>query len=222
MMIEFNFKNITSLISLLISIVALAFSYFSYDIAKMSYDFHVHFSSLQNTPSIVEEIDSTTVTFSATKDAELQGIELIFPSKLKRQSLVVNTKPIRIRKETLENIAFDYLNENYQLKDSFVAVGVFRIPVMLNYSAISLSQPQLLRENRFLLFEFVWGNDIPHIKFTNTFLNERCGFPLKGHMFLKLPFADVPVERIARQDSMDVQELLDAQLQSFSQFLQPK
>jgi hypothetical protein len=126
----------------------------SFQTSKDALQYQSNKDSFQNTPAITEKLDSTYVNFGLNNESELQLINIIFPSKLEQNDLIVNTKPIRVRKDILHQIAEKYLQENITKKDSVIYVGTFSIPVMINYSAIVFGQQSRLRENRFLIYDF--------------------------------------------------------------------
>ena len=200
--------------TLIVSIIALVVSYLSFQTSQNALEYQSNKDSFQNTPALSELIDSTYVNFSLNNDSELQFLNIVFPSQMKEKDFVLNTKPLRIKKDILNQITENYLEENITRKDSVAYVGIFSIPVMINYSAIVFGQQNRLRENRFLVYEFDGTKEKFKAEFKNSFLVSRYGYPIKGHYFWNNPFKDNQEEKIEKQDQKDIEELLNIQFQS--------
>ncbi len=204
--------NLVNIGTLVVSITALVVSYLSFQTSRDALEYQSNKDSFQNTPAITEKLDSTYINFGLNNDSELQLLNIVFPSKLEQNNILLNTKPIRITKDVFHQITEQYLQENLIIKDSIIYVGTFSIPVMLNYSAIILGQQHKLRENRLLICDFY--NEKSHFKaeFKNSFLISRYGYPIKGHYFFHNPFNDDDLaEKIEIQDQKDIDELLNVQ-----------
>jgi len=208
--------------TLIVSIIALVVSYLSFQTSQNALEYQSNKDSFQNTPAITETLDSTYVNFGLNNDSELQLLNIVFPSKLEENDILLNTKPIRIRKDVLHQIAEKYLQENLTKKDSVIYVGTFSIPVMINYSAIVFGQQSNLRENRLLVYDFYNGYSEFKADFKNSFLISRYGYPIKGHYFLYNPFNDNRAEIIEKQDQEDIDELLNSQFQNIIENLKVK
>ena len=82
---------------------------------------------------------------------------------------------------------------------------------MIDYSAIVYGFPQTLRENRYLIFDVYCGDHLK-IDYSNSFLINKCGFPLKSHRFYIGPLASSLEGKIIERDREDVLMLLAEQL----------
>jgi hypothetical protein len=81
--------------------------------------------------------------------------------------------------------------------------------VLIEYSAIVYGDAQDFREYRLLQFEVVLSKKNIHVDYKNSILMKRYGFPMKKQYYFKMPFSDIPVEKIVKRDSIDIRELLD-------------
>jgi hypothetical protein len=205
-------KNWFNATTLAISIIALIFSYLSWQISKQSFEYGVEKDSMMNTPALQETIDSLSINFSLNSGADLQMLSIIFPKEVSKHAIIIAAKPMRLVPEILENIAKQYLRDKVKINDSIAIVGTVAIPVMINYSAVVFGDSQDFRENRTLVFEIHYYENVENVHFKNTYLISRCGFPLKRHYFYNGPFSGSVSEKIYRQDSIDVQDLLNQQL----------
>ncbi|MCE8921501.1 hypothetical protein [Bacteroides ovatus] len=212
------FKFISVVLPIIVSIIALVVSFLSYQTSKQSYEYGIHKDMMVHTPAIKENIDSLSISFSLNNEnSELQGISITFPDNISSTPLLINTKPVRINKYYLEMLAKNYLSEFIEAKDSTVSVGTFAIPVMIDYSAIVYGFPQELRESRLLVFNLYFDDNVKNVTFSNSFLNGRCGYPLRNHTFYTWIFSSSLDEKIKNQDQKDVQELLKSQLEKIKQ-----
>lgn len=208
--------NWFNIITFMTSIFAVVIAYLSFQISKTALDYQISKDSFDNTPALTEKTDSLTIDFGLTNDSELQLIKITFPSNLHADINMI-TKPLRLHKWVIEDIANDYLTSHVTIKDSIMKAGTFSLPVMIDYSAIINGSSHDLRENRFLLFNFYQYEQEFTVKYSNSFLNSRFGFPIKAHYFWKIPFTELSQIRIYRQDSLDVKELLGNQLTFLNQ-----
>ena len=94
----------------------------------------------------------------------------------------------------------------------FDTPSIFSIPVMIDYSSVVYGFPQSLRENRLLMFNVFCG-DLLKVTYSNSYLINRCTFPLKQHYFYTGLFASSLEGKVRKQDEEDVQELLKEQLE---------
>lgn len=207
---QINYFNI---ISITISVIAVFIAYLSFETSKIALEYQISKDSIESTPSLTETKDSLKIEYGLSNNSELQILQIIFQHKV-HSPIKIITKPVQIRKSIIEEIANDYLISQVSIKDSVRKEGTLSLPVMIEYSAIINGSSQEYRENRFLLFNFYQtdGKDF-NIEYSNSFLNSRFGFPIKGHYFWKMPFTKLSQERISNQDSIDVQELLSNQLE---------
>lgn len=202
---------------IVISIVALLLSYFSFSLSQSVFKYEKNRDSFYNTPALKEIVDSTDVSFTLnTDESELQYIEIVFPSRITEETILINTKPISIGKIALEMYAQKILDKLITPKDSAVIVGEFSIPVMIDYSVIVHGFPYNLRENRFFIYKLYCDNYV-EVKYSNSVLINRCGKPLKSHYFYKGPFSAPLEEKIEKYDKNDVQELLNNQFEILMQ-----
>ena len=201
-------KFIMAVLPIIISVIALIISYLSYYTSKQSFEYGISKDMIIHTPAIKEKIDSLELSFNLNNDnSELQGICITLPNSIQEKPIFVNTKPIN-----LEQLAKNYLYEFVEAKDSVVIVGTFAIPIIIDYSAIVYGFPQTLRENRLLVFNLHFCDNIFDLSFSNTYLISRCGYPLKNHTFYTGVFSSPLEEKIKKQDQIDIQELLKGQL----------
>lgn len=199
---------------IIISIVALLLSYFSFSLSQSVFEYEKNRDSFYNTPALKEIVDSTDISFTLnTDESELQYIEIVFPDRITEETILINTKPILIGKIALEMYAQKILEKLVTPKDSAVIVGTFSIPVMIDYSVIVHGFPYNLRENRFFIYNLYCDNYV-EVKYSNSVLINRCGKPLRSHYFYKGPFSSPLEERIEKHDKKDVQELLNIQLET--------
>lgn len=199
---------------IIISIVALLLSYFSFSLSQSVFEYEKNRDSFYNTPALKEIVDSTDISFTLnTDESELQYIEIVFPDRITEETILINTKPILIGKIALEMYAQKILEKLVTPKDSAVIVGTFSIPVMIDYSVIVHGFPYNLRENRFFIYNLYCDNYV-EVKYSNSVLINRCGKPLRSHYFYKGPFSSPLEERIEKHDKKDVQELLSIQLET--------
>ena len=206
-----------------ISLIALIISIFSYILSEKVYEYEISRDMLIYTPSIREYVDSTDISFTLNTDnAELQSLTIVFPNEITTYSILINTKPIKLSKARMEVLVEQIINKYIEPKDSIMSVGTFSIPVMIDYSTIVYGFPQFLRENRLLIFN-VFCDDYLKVSYSNSYLIDRCEFPLKQHYFYTGPFSDPLEDKIRKQDEDDVQELLKEQLiQSLQNFEKTK
>lgn len=206
-------KHITTRLPIIISIIAVFVSYLSYYTSKQNFDYEMNKDMMMHTPAIEENIDSLELSFSLNNDhSEIQSMRITFPCSILEEPILVNTKPIKVNKHYLELLAENYLYKFLETKDSIVVLGTFAIPIIIDYSAIVYGFPQSLRENRLFIFNLYSHNNIIKLSFSNTYLINRCGYPLKTHTFYTGPFSSSLEDRIKIQDQKDIQELLSGQL----------
>ena len=118
----------------------------------------------------------------------------------------------------MEILVEQFISKYIQPKKSIESVGTISIPVMIDYSSIVYGFSQSLRENRLLIFN-VFCDDYMKVTYSNSYLIDRCRFPLKQHYFYTGPFS-IPLEgKIRKQDMEDVQEFLKEQLEQCLQSL---
>jgi hypothetical protein len=55
---------------------------------------------------------------------------------------------------------------------------------------------------------------VKKIKFSNSFLIDRLGYPIKRHYFFTGPFSKPLKEKLEIQDSIDLQEMLKMQIKN--------
>lgn len=205
-------KNFKEAFSIGLSVFALIVSCRSYKLAERISEYEQNRDMLIYTPALKEYIDSTDIEFVLNaENAELQGVNMTFPSSVRETPIVINTKPVKLSKTAVEVLAEEVVRDFIMPKDSFVSFGTFSIPVMIDYSAIVYGFPQTLRENRLLIFD-IYCNDYLEIDYSNSFLIKKCGFPLKSHHFYTGPFASSLEDRIRERDREDVLMLLKEQL----------
>lgn len=209
-------KNVYTLLkkggSIILSIIALIVSCRSYKLSEKTADYERSRDMLIYTPALKENIDSTDIEFTLNvENAELQGINITFPNNIRETPIVINTKPVKLSKISVEVLAEEVVRNFIMPKDLFVSVSTFSIPVMIDYSAIVYGFPQTLRENRYLIFD-VYCDDYLKIDYSNSFLISKCGFPLKSYRFYTAPFASSLEDRIKARDREDVLMLLKEQL----------
>lgn len=182
-------KFIMAVLPIIISVIALIISYLSYYTSKQSFEYGISKDMIIHTPAIKEKIDSLELSFNLNNDnSELQGICITLPNSIQEKPIFVNTKPINLSKHYLEQLAKNYLYEFVEAKDSVVIVGTFAIPIIIDYSAIAYGFPQTLRENRLLVFNLHFCDNILDLSFSNTYLISRCGYPLKIILFIQVFF----------------------------------
>ena len=213
-----EFKFISTVLPIIISIIALVVSFLSYQTSKQSYEYGISKDMMIYTPAIKENVDSLNISFALNNEnSELQGVNITFPNEVSG-----NTKPIEISRGYLEMLAKNHLNKFVEARDSTIIVGTFAIPVMIDYAAIVYGFPQQLRENRLLVFNLHLYDDVRNVTFSNSFLNGRCGYPLKNHTFYTGIFSSSLDEKIKNQDQKDVQELLKSQLEEITRNFEQK
>lgn len=206
-------KSISVWLPIIISLIALIISIFSYRLSERTYEYEKSRDMLIYTPSIKESVDSLDISFTLNADnAELQGMTIIFPCDITNNPVSINTKPIRLSKISMEILAEQIVSKYIKPTDSIESVGVFSIPVMIDYSSIVYGFPQSLRENRLLMFN-IFCDDYLKVTYSNSYLINKCTFPLKQHYFYTGPFASSLEGRVRKQDEEDVQELLKEQLE---------
>lgn len=216
-------KLITSVLPIIISIIALFVSYLSYNTSKQSLEYEINKDMMIHTPAIEENIDSLELSFSLNNDnSEIQSMRITFPCSILEEPILVNTKPIKVSKHYLEQLAENYLCKFLETKDSVVTLGTFAIPIIIDYSAIVYGFPQSLRENRFFIFHFYSYDNAIKLGFSNTYLINIYGYPIKKHTFYTGPFSSPLEEKIKIQDQIDIQELLRGQLNEITKNLKQK
>lgn len=209
-----KFKFTSTTLSIFISIIALMISILSYQTSKQSYEYGISKDVMIHTPAIKENVDSLNISFALNNEhSELQEVNITFPNDISDYPLLINTKPIEISKSYLEMLAKNYLNKFVVVKDSIAIVGTFSIPVMIDYSAVVYGFPQQLRENRLLVFNLYFYNNVRNVTFSNSFLSRRSRYPLKSHTFYTGIFSSCLEDKIRKKDQKDVQELLKIQLE---------
>lgn len=217
------FKFISIVLPIIISIIALVVSFLSYQTSKQSYEYGISKDMMIYTPAIKENVDSLNISFALNNEnSELQGVSITFPNDILDKQLLINTKPIEISRSYLEMLAKNHLNKFVEVRDSTIIVGTFAIPVMIDYAAIVYGFPQQLRENRLLVFNLHLYDDVRNVTFSNSFLNGRCGYPLRSHTFYTGIFSSSLDEKIKNQDKKDVQELLRSQLEKITRNFKQK
>lgn len=218
-----EFKFISTVLPIIISIIALVVSFLSYQTSKRSYEYGINKDMMIYTPAIKENVDSLNISFALNNEnSELQGVNITFPNDISDSPLLINTKPIEFSRSYLEMLAKNHLNKFVKVRDSAIIVGTFAIPVMIDYAAIVYGFPQQLRENRFLVFNLHLYDNVRNVTFSNSFLNGRCGNPLKSHTFYTGIFSSSLDEKIKNQDQKDVQELLKNQLEEITRNFEQK
>ncbi|MEJ8591616.1 hypothetical protein JSO54_10270 [Riemerella anatipestifer] len=207
--------NWSNILTIVISIIALILSFLSYQISKQNLDYEIDKDSFLNTPAITEIVDSTIVRFKLNNEnSELQSLLITFPNDVNIKSIKTAKKPVEISTTILENSVKSYVDNKIMVKDSFAIVGHVGIPVVFDYSAIVFGSAQNLRENRILIFDVHYYESVKKINFSNSFLITRLGYPIKKHYFYTGPFSKPLEEKLAIQDSIDLQELLRTQLKN--------
>ncbi|ATA90824.1 hypothetical protein CGC56_00710 [Capnocytophaga canimorsus] len=210
-------EKIFNILTIAISIIALFFSYFSYQLSIQSFEYEKIRDTFIYTPTIIEKVDSVFVQFkSSSENSELQSLSITFPSEINTQKIRMIKKPIQISNYTLEGIAEKYIEDKLRLKrkDSVEMVGNINIPVVFDYSCVVFGSSQYLRESRMLIFDIHYYENTKSIKFNSSFLIDRLGYPLKKRTFYTGPFSKPLDIKIAIQDSIDLQELLRNQLRA--------
>ena len=183
-------------------------------IAKEGLEYQKVSDSFFNTPAISEKIiDSTKIQFSLNNQMELQLLNITFPTDLNQSDILLNTKPLELNIDLLENIAESYFYKLIISEENIIKIGDVAIPVMLDYSVVGFGVAQNLRENRLLVFQLFHDGNTLNVSFKNTLLNSRYGYPIKRQIHFYNPFCGITrEERIAKRDRLDVEELLNKQL----------
>ncbi len=209
-------KTLLDLIAIFISAFALVISALSFWVSNKTLDYEVEKDSFFNTPAISENIDSLDIIFGLNNtQCEIQAMRIIFPTELSKYNIEILTKPISINRQSLDFVAHKYLDDRLQKRDSIMSIGVFALPVIFEYSAIVFGVQQDLRENRNLLFHIINNNDLS-VKYSNSFLLQRSGYPIKKQLHIALPFGKPIEKKIYDKHMEDVYELLDEQLKQNS------
>lgn len=205
--------KLSTWLPIIISLIALIISIFSYRLSEKVYEYEKNRDMLIYTPAIKEIVDSVDIFFTLNaNNAELQGITIVFPYEIINNSVSINTKPIKLSKVSMEILAEQIVSKYINPKDSIESFGIFSIPVMIDYSSVVYGFPQSLRENRLLMFN-VFCDDFIKVTYSNSYLINRCTFPLKQHYFYTGLFASSLEDKVRKQDEEDVQELLKEQLE---------
>lgn len=212
-------KNVFNILTLLISIIALFVSYQALKISESELLYKIEYDSFLLTPALTESIDSSEIIFSLNNEAQLQMLNIIFPSNFVESDLKRISKPISFSKPRIENIAYHFLKDKILIQDSIETVGQLALPVMIEYSCIVKGSSQSLRELRYFIFD-VFGTDKLHIEYINSALINRCGYPIKKQNHWKIPFTNLSDEKIMKQDSVDVVNTLDKLLIKANNYLQ--
>lgn len=202
-------------LTITISLIALVFSYLSYQLSKQNLQYEKYKDSFLNTPAITEIVDSTFIKFKLNNEnSELQSLLITFPNDVNIERIKTVKKPVKISTTILENSVKNYIDNKIKVRDSFAVVGQVGIPVVFDYSAIVFGFAQNLRENRILFFDINYYENVKEIKFSNSFLIDRLGYPIKQHYFFTNPFSKPLEEKMTIQDSIDLQEHLRTQLKN--------
>lgn len=210
--LRFLKKNWINLLTLLISLFAIILSYWSYQISKQSFEYEEEKNSLEITPALTESVDSVYINFGLNNEkSQLQALQINFPDRYNNKLIKVTTKPYKILRFQIENMAQRFLEKELEVNDTLIAFGEFALPVIIDYNAIVFGQSYDLRENRMLLFKFTLSEKIAEVSFTNSFLTYRCGFPIKRQFHWKLPWKELEKEKIIKQDKIDVEQTLNEQ-----------
>ena len=206
------FKSWQTWLPIVLSAVAILISYWSYSVSQKALEYEKYRDAVMNTPAIKECIDSSDVLFSLIgENSELQCMNIIFPSEIENEILNLNTKPIKLSKKALEIRAQGLAEKLFIPKDSIVTMGTLSIPVVIDYSAIVFGLPQSLRENRLFIFN-IHCNEYVNVSYSNSYLINRCSFPLKSRYFYTGLFSKPLNESVVRRDQEDIQSLLKEQL----------
>ncbi len=201
--------NYKELIAVIISVAALFVSVFSYKVMKSGLEYQVSKDSFEYTPALREVKDTSDIVFSLNNNAVLQSMKFTFPPKLQIEEYIDIIKPISINIEYLCSSLENYIRNNFSFENDKYYIGTVSVPVLIDYSAIVYGDAQDLREYRLLIFQLIKTEEDIICEYKNSFLMKRYGFPLKGHYFFKLPFSDIPIEKIVKQDRIDILELLN-------------
>ena len=195
-----------------LSLVAIIISYMSYTVSRKTFEYEKDRDMLINTPAIKEDINDDQILFLLNgENAELQSMNIIFPAEIENEIFHLNTKPIKLSKKALEIRVQELAEKLFIPQDSIVTMGTLSIPVVIDYSAIVFGLPQSLRENRLFIFN-IHCNEYVNVSYSNSYLINRCSFPLKSHYFYTGLFSKPLNESIVRQDQEDIQSLLKEQL----------
>lgn len=206
------FKSWQTWLPIVLSAVAILISYMSYIISQKAFEYEKDRDIFINTPAIKEDINNEQILFLLNGDnAELQSMNITFPTEIDNEALCINTKPTELSKITLEIRVQNLAEKLFIPQDSLITMGVLPIPVMIDYSAIVYGFPQSLRENRLFIFN-IYCDEAVKVSYSNSYLINRCPFPLKSHYFYSGFFSKPLEERVIKQDYEDVQKLLKAQL----------
>jgi hypothetical protein len=184
----------------------------SYTVSRKTFEYEKDRDMIINTPAIKEDINDDQILFLLNgENAELQSMNIIFPAEIEDEIFHLNTKPIKLSKKALEIRAQGLAEKLFIPQDSIVTMGTLSIPVVIDYSAIVFGLPQSLRENRLFIFN-IHCNEYVNVSYSNSYLINRCSFPLKSHYFYTGLFSKPLNESIVRQDQEDIQLLLKEQL----------
>lgn len=184
----------------------------SYTVSRKTFEYEKDRDMLINTPAIKEDINDDQILFLLNgENAELQSMNIIFPAEIENEIFHLNTKPIKLSKKALEIRVQGLAEKLFIPQDSIVTMGTLSIPVVIDYSAIVFGLPQSLRENRLFIFN-IHCNEYVNVSYSNSYLINRCSFPLKSHYFYTGLFSKPLNESIVRQDQEDIQSLLKEQL----------
>lgn len=206
------FKSWQTWLPIVLSAVAILISYMSYIISQKAFEYEKDRDIFINTPAIKEDINNEQILFLLNGDnAELQSMSITFPTEIDNEALCINTKPTELSKMALEIRVQNLAEKLFIPQDSLITMGVLSIPVMIDYSAIVYGFPQSLRENRLFIFN-IYCDETVKVSYSNSYLINRCPFPLKSHYFYSRFFSKPLEERVIKQDYEDVQKLLKAQL----------
>lgn len=207
-----NWSLISSILSLLISLVALGTTIINTSITGKTLEYSIQKDMMVHTPAIKEYADSLRINyFMNNDDAELQSLSMTFPSLIDKDNIIISDRNINISKSLLENKVRSYMsNRIFNIKDSTYIVGKICIPVMFDYSAIVYGFPQNLREMRLLIFELLHHEDKMDLTYSHSFLVKRYGYPIKKQIYI---FSLASPTKVFEQDKKDVLQLLDNQLE---------
>lgn len=121
------------------------------------------------------------------------------------------SNPLSLNKWLIEHIAKEYAQNKFKANDSTVLIGNFQIPIVIDYGAIVYGFPHQLRENKALVFLLHADSEDFKVEYSNSILINRIGYPVKPHTFTYLTKESLQ-NKIYRQDSIDIQDILNSQL----------
>jgi len=211
---------IFKVLPIIISIVALVISIYSYRVQSTRNEIMIekYFDDLS--PTIKCKIDTSTneiIFRSVETNKIIQGGVLVFPASITKKIYTYNDEE-SIKKEDLEQAIKTYVENKLNLisKEGFATVIKLPIPIIHNYNVSTKGKVLDLRNLSWVMYSLSVDDKgkIRGWEIENIYVIQLMGIPIKTHVFFHNPFNSSSLwDKVTRQDSLDVREILEKQLE---------